>query len=359
MMKLDSIFALSCLLCLGATPAFAAESSISGPAKNKHMTAQVVYHNYCSVCHGDRGDGKSRAQHSLNPGPRDFTSPEAAHKMTRNKMIDIVANGSPKTAMVPWKSQLSQKQIEEVVDYIRTAFMRASSTDPVAERGRSIYARSCSVCHGDSGNGKSWTTANLTKPPADFTDPQVRTQLTRNRMIAAVANGRPDTAMPGFSTQLSKQDIEVVVDYIRNSFMKAGSTEGISGTFAHGTPGEREPKKTVEKVEAAVAVDMRAAMPKGLKGDYARGEGFYKNNCATCHGETGDGRGPRAYFINPKPRNFLHAASRAKLNRPALFKQIGDGILGTEMPAWKIVLTDQQLADVSEYTFRRFISSGK
>ena len=41
-----------------------------------------------------------------------------------------------------------------VVDYIRDSFMRAS-TNIDASRGRQIYARSCSVCHGDRGRGGS------------------------------------------------------------------------------------------------------------------------------------------------------------------------------------------------------------
>ena len=87
--------------------------------------------------------------------------------------------------------------------------------------------------------------------------------------------------------------------------------------------------------------------------------GDRKVELPTCHGKDGDGRGPRAYFINPKPRNFLHAGSRAELNRPELYEHIGEGVRGTEMPAWDKVLTPQQIADVAEYVFRQFISSTK
>ena len=76
---------------------------------------------------------------------------------------------------------------------------------------------------------------------------------------------------------------------------------------------------------------------------------------ATCHGTTGDGRGPRAYFINPKPRNFLHPASRQELDRIAVFNATSAGKQGTEMPAWRQVLNPQEIADVSEFVFQRFI----
>jgi mono/diheme cytochrome c family protein len=104
-----------------------------------------------------------------------------------------------------------------------------------------------------------------------------------------------------------------------------------------------------------VQVDMTTGLPNGLKGDLKRGGAFYLANCATCHGARGDGAGPRAYFINPKPRNFIEDASRARLNRVALYAAVSEGKVGSEMPAWSKVATPQQMADVSEYVFRSFI----
>jgi cytochrome c peroxidase len=74
-----------------------------------------------------------------------------------------------------------------------------------------------------------------------------------------------------------------------------------------------------------VQVDMTAGLPNGLKGDFKRGGAFYLANCATCHGARGDGAGPRAYFINPKPRNFVEPASRARFNRLALYAAVSEG----------------------------------
>ncbi len=100
---------------------------------------------------------------------------------------------------------------------------------------------------------------------------------------------------------------------------------------------------------------MATPMPKNLAGNAARGKAFFDKNCAECHGVKGDGQGPRAYFINPKPRNFLTAESRGFLNRPALFAGISNGKLGSEMPAWDKVIDEQQIADVAEYVFTAFI----
>ncbi|MEO5660027.1 MAG: c-type cytochrome [Polaromonas sp.] len=320
----------------------------------------VLYHNYCSVCHGDKGDGRSRAQNSLVPPPRDFTSSDAATQLTRARLINGITNGRPGTAMVAWKSQLSQKEIEGLADYLRNAFMPATAASE-SSHGRMVYMKNCAVCHGDKGDGLSRAQGSLIPPPRDFTSPAAKAELTTQRMITSVTYGRPDTAMSGFKTQLSASDISAVVEYIRAGIMASVDIEGISGIKNGRRAMEPEANKTqtastaVAPPSKPVAVNMSLAMPGALKGDAVKGGAFYMSNCATCHGTTGDGRGPRAYFINPKPRNFLHPASRQEFNRVAIFNAVSAGKQGTEMPAWRQVMNQQEMADVSEFVFQRFI----
>lgn len=357
-----SMYLLLLLIAGSFSQAIAGAHSTTGTT-NTVIRPAVLYHNYCSVCHGDKGDGRSRAQNSLNPPPRDFTTP-AASQLTRASMIESVTNGRPGTAMTSWKTQLSPKEIEALVDYVRNTFMKASSAAD-SSRGRSVYSKNCSVCHGDNGDGRSRAQASLNPPPRDFTSPAAKAELTEHRMITSVTFGRADTAMVGFKNQLSKEDISAVVDYIRARFMTNTSMEGISGiqnAQSRTTPdGSKAPvpapgsTPAMVHVHKADTVNMSAPMPNGLKGDMKKGEAFFMDNCATCHGKTGDGRGPRAYFINPKPRNFLHPASREELNRVELFEMISVGRPGTEMPAWNKVLSQQEIANVAEFVFQRFI----
>lgn len=125
---------------------------------------------------------------------------------------------------------------------------------------------------------------------------------------------------------------------------------------AHSAPVVAAPVKAVAQSAPAVS-DMSLPMPLGLKGDPAKGAVFFMGNCFTCHGVDGDGNGPRAYFITPPPRNFLLESSRQRLNRPALFDATANGRLGTNMPAWSKVLSNQEIADVAEFVFQNFISA--
>lgn len=190
----------------------------------------VIFHNYCSVCHGDKGDGQTRARNGLVPPPRNYTTPEAAIELTRERMIISVTHGRPGTAMIAWGSELSDKEIEGVVDYIRATFMKlgnnvAAHVMPdsklLASRGGKLYMQNCAMCHGETGTRA--TTGRMQPPPRDFTSPGVAVELTRKRMIASVTNGRPGTAMMGFGTRLSRGDIEAIVDFIREAFMSGSS----------------------------------------------------------------------------------------------------------------------------------------
>ena len=320
-------------------------------AKGTESRPDALYHNYCSVCHGDRGDGRSRAQNALNPPPRDFTN---AGELTREAMVTIITHGKPGTAMVGWQTQLSAAEIESVTDYIRKTFMIVA-LDPKLQRGKSLYAQNCIACHGPRGQGSDQPIGG-SLPARNLASPQARAELTRERMISSVTIGRPGTAMAGFGSRLPATDSEAVVDYVRAALM-VPQTE-ISGTDAHA--GRRADSRTPAPAAAKVTqTGAQQPMPNGLKGDAVAGGRFYMANCATCHGAKGDGKGPRAYFINPKPRIFTDPAFTSSFNRPAIFAATSVGRLGTEMPAWNKVLSDQQIANVTEFVFQSFVLPGQ
>ena len=222
-----------------------------------------------------------------------------------------------------------------------------------------LYHNYCSVCHGDKGDGRSRASGALSTTPRDFTSAESKRDLSRERIALAITHGRPGTAMVGWKSQLSEADIARLADHVYTRYVQgqggvdsAAAPAAISGTRAHGG---READAPATPVHTPARVDMTVGLPNGLKGDARRGGAFYLANCATCHGARGDGAGPRAYFINPKPRNFVEDASRARLNRVVLYAAISEGRLGSEMPAWSKVATPQQVADVAEYVFKQFV----
>jgi mono/diheme cytochrome c family protein len=226
------------------------------------------------------------------------------------------------------------------------AFGGAVAADVTIDAAK-IYTESCSVCHGDDGRGAVWGQASLATPPRNFRTEESRLELTRERMIASVTVGRPGTPMPGFGTQLSIEEIMAVVDYVRSEFMTpvsvgTGQQPLLPGNTDYGPIGG------AERPEDEVPTDHH--------GDAGQGALLYAQNCVDCHGANGGGDGPRAYFIFPKPRNFNDPATRQYLTRRNLYNGIKYGVVGKEMPAWGKVLSDGQIADLTEYVYRQFIA---
>lgn len=239
---------------------------------------------------------------------------------------------------------------------------RATSVSAPAHEGvdaAKLYHKYCAPCHGDRGDGMSRATAALDPPPRDFTTAKAAEELSRERMIVSATYGRPGTAMVGWKRRLSADQIEAIVDYIRQHFMKlphapAASSSGASPAAAPSARSEAS-QGAAGGPRPTALVDMSAPFPDGLKGNFDKGRDFFMHNCFTCHGKKGNGRGPRSKFMNPKPRNFLSADTRSRFNRPALFHAISKGVVGSVMPAWEKVLTPQQIANVAEFVFEAFV----
>ncbi|MBI1195671.1 MAG: c-type cytochrome [Gammaproteobacteria bacterium] len=331
------------------------------------IDAQSLYQKHCSACHGEKGDGHSRASVALTPPPRDFTTSDAWRMLSRERMLTSVTYGRPGTAMVAFGDRFDKAEIAAIVDYVRNTFMHPP-TAKERSGGDAIYREHCAVCHGDKGSGAQWTQFSLNPAPRDFTTPVAREELTRERMVTSVTYGRPGTAMMSFRKRLTAEQIGTVVDYIRGTFMAQGGDTGAAGVATTTEPADAMPAghphghgaapATVMAPATAEPVDMDAPMPFGLRPDAAAGRAFFMANCFTCHGRKGDGKGPRSKFISPPPRDFLTEDARSRYNRPALFKAIALGKAGTVMPAWSKVLDEQQIANVAEFVYTAFIHPG-
>lgn len=77
-----------------------------------------------------------------------------------------------------------------------------------------------------------------------------------------------------------------------------------------------------------------AAAPAKDQALLDKGKAAFNTNCAACHGEKGDGTGPAAAALNPKPRNYTTEAFKQGDKVDDVFKSITDGVKGTQMVAF-------------------------
>ncbi len=86
------------------------------------------------------------------------------------------------------------------------------------------------------------------------------------------------------------------------------------------------------------------------------GQALYHKHCLHCHGVTGDGEGPTAAFLYPRPRDyrqgrfkFTSTQTELKPTRDDLRRVLLYGIHGTSMPAFKTSLTAAEIEQVIDY----------
>ena len=92
-----------------------------------------------------------------------------------------------------------------------------------------------------------------------------------------------------------------------------------------------------------------------MPGSLSAGRAVYDQHCAACHGATGDGNGPAAVWLYPRPRDFSAGQFKIK-STPGqalptdedLLQSVARGLPGSSMPSFSY-LTQQEQRDVVQY----------
>ena len=110
------------------------------------------------------------------------------------------------------------------------------------------------------------------------------------------------------------------------------------------------PPSGKEEIEADLAKAQESPVPVTPE-LVERGKTLYLQACAACHGEKGDGQGPLAAGLNPKPRNFtigkykFRSTSSSSIPTDAdFFRTITRGIPGTAMPSFSMFSYEDRFA---------------
>jgi mono/diheme cytochrome c family protein len=94
-------------------------------------------------------------------------------------------------------------------------------------------------------------------------------------------------------------------------------------------------------VALAIAACGGSSVAKPSDPVLAHGQDIYNQRCATCHGDKGQGGTGMKLGGGAVARSFPNIADQIKV--------IQDGRPGTAMPAWKTVLSDDDITAVARY----------
>ena len=181
-------------------------SVIQEELRRPAIRGAIVYKTYCTLCHGEKGDGNGRAakladSDSLIIKPR----PESYYKKIVLKGGAAVGVSS---FMPMWKEELSEEQINDVLVYLK--FLNNS-----VNRGEIVFKTNCILCHGLKGDGNGRAAKLYDPPPANLTRSDKNDDYKRMIItLGGAAMGRSQ-AMPVWGEQLSTQEINDVVNYLK------------------------------------------------------------------------------------------------------------------------------------------------
>jgi len=80
-----------------------------------------------------------------------------------------------------------------------------------------------------------------------------------------------------------------------------------------------------------------------------RGMAIYQAHCLSCHGPLGNGQGPEAASLDPKPTDFTNKTIMNALTPEKMEKAIVEGIPDTSMKGFGSILSPEDVRDVILY----------
>jgi high-affinity iron transporter len=132
---------------------------------------------------------------------------------------------------------------------------------------------------------------------------------------------------------------------------KAALEQGVAALRAAITAKQdgAEVARQARQLGAKLAVAYEVSQAPIITPDPSRGAPLYAQNCSVCHGDTGLGDGPAGVGMSPAPANLREAARMDHLSLYAIYSTLGQGVEGTDMPAFADQLDDRQRWDLATY----------
>jgi mono/diheme cytochrome c family protein len=236
------------------------------PAEETALAAgKRLYANYCSACHGEKGDGNGPAAKFLNPKPRNFGEGKFRLVSTVNRrptdqdLLRVLERGMPGSAMFPF-AHLSEADRQALVAYVHfletTAFVERSrreaaeqgeeidseelarnvkqvlqpgaalavaaelppSRAEAATRGRDLYTRQCASCHGTTGKGdgaqEQKNDDGTPTRPRDFGRGIFKGGREHPQLYTRILLGMPGSPMPSSLSSMKPSEANDLIAYI-------------------------------------------------------------------------------------------------------------------------------------------------
>ena len=91
------------------------------PATPKSLAdGGTAFNRSCASCHGKTGMGDGPAAKQLNPKPSNLVDAEWTHGTSDGEIFAVLRSGIPKTAMKGFASKMTEHEMWDVINYVRS-----------------------------------------------------------------------------------------------------------------------------------------------------------------------------------------------------------------------------------------------
>lgn len=221
------------------------------PAKPSVKRGKQVYLKKCVFCHAEDGSGKGVSEFYSSPRPRNFVKGQYKFRTTPfgkiptdDDLYQMLIRGMPNTTMPSWK-HFPKVDLDSLVLYLKTLskkfdkFKKKGKSHKLIKvkkqpkfdkkglnRGKELFAKACSGCHGLAGRGDGESTLRNVDIESDAIRPRnlskpwtFRRGSTAKDLFLSIRTGLSTTAMPRHSKRIYKdKDIWDIVNYVTTLF---------------------------------------------------------------------------------------------------------------------------------------------
>ena len=79
---------------------------------------RIYYVQLCMSCHGARGDGRGEWAYRVTPRPSNLTG-HVTRARSDAQLLQLIGEPQPGTPMIGWRKQLSERQLSQLVAFVR------------------------------------------------------------------------------------------------------------------------------------------------------------------------------------------------------------------------------------------------
>ncbi len=232
-----------------------------------------------------------------------------------------------------------------------------TQTDPVLARGSQLFAKYCTICHGEQGDGLGKFAYLMNPRPRNFKQGDFKLATTANLipsdedLLRTISRGMPGSAMPPWG-HLPNSDLLSLVKFVRQIHVGA-VREKFAKDVAEGKMKQAELEPLVaERTQPGLALAV-AAEPAFDDLRWFRGRKIYLEGCASCHGVEGHPV-PEAVKYDAEgfpvpPRSFVNGIFKGGMEGHQLYSRIAKGLRGTPMPAYETAFPPEDIWNLVHY----------